>query len=69
MSHLCTCLQVEDGEAKSGNSQSGSEGGSDGVAQDSEKGKYAPKMTFDDGSVMYSAADLEAADYEAVLSR
>ena len=64
------CLQVEeDGNANSGDSQSGSEGSGDSAAQDPEKGKYAPKMTFDDGSVMYAAADLEAADYEAVLSR
>ena len=39
-----------------------------GVAQDSEEGKYAPKMTFFDSSFMYSTAGLEAADYEAVLT-
>ena len=37
-------------------------------APESESGKYAPKETFEDGSVMYAAADLEAVDYEAVLA-
>ncbi|CAK0786448.1 hypothetical protein CVIRNUC_009661 [Coccomyxa viridis] len=35
---------------------------------DSEGGKYAPKETFEDGSVMYAASDLEAVAYEAVLA-
>ena len=35
---------------------------------ESEGGKYAPKETFEDGSVMYAASDLEAVDYEAVLA-
>ena len=35
---------------------------------ESEGGKFAPKETFEDGSVMYAASDLEAVDYEAVLA-
>ena len=64
------CLQVEEnGNAEMDTSQSPSESSNEGLGQDPEAGKYAPKVTFDDGSVMYKAADLEAADYGALLNR
>lgn len=62
-------LQVEDNDVKVESNQAssnGSNGSSDSA--ESQGGKYAPKETFEDGSVMYAAADLEATDYEAVLT-
>lgn len=66
----CCCLQVEeDNHTEEGSIETASERSSNGAAEaQSEGGKYAPKETFEDGSVMYSAADLVAVDYEAVSS-
>ena len=63
-------MQVEEtGNLETENSQSMSESSKESGGQDLERGKYAPQVTFEDGSVMYSAAELEAADYEALLTR
>ena len=63
-------MQVdESGGPETETSQSEGESSNDSGTQGSEKGEYAPKEVFEDGSVMYTAADLEAADYEAVLKQ
>ena len=63
-------MQVdESGGPETETSQSEGASSNDSGTQGSEQGKYAPKESFEDGSVMYTAADLKAADYEAVLKQ
>ena len=62
-------LQVEEDNNADVEGSSATDASSSASSQpESEGGKFAPKETFEDGSVMYAAADLEAVDYEAVLA-
>ena len=63
-------MQVEDnGNAETAPGQTVTESSKDSEIQGSQQSRYAPSVVFEDGSVMFSAADLEAADYEAVLNK
>ena len=69
LSYRRSALQVEEDADADVKGTSATDADSSTSSQpESEGGKYAPKETFEDGSVMYAASDLEAVDYEAVLA-